>query len=229
MLGDSHWGNLRSALVGAVVAAVVMLSFPAVAAVGDALKLGQANSANAVTSLSGSAAANLRLTNSQAGAPALDLRVQDGSAPLAVNSITKVQYLNADRLDGKHGRAYSLEANKPKVSSCSEANIDNGDDWACPMTITLPATGSVLMSGSVDFYNDSASHDDVWCGFYLGGSPEPSSVRQVTIPPGDWGTCTSDVRVAAGAGTYTLEFQLNGVGANTGPAHGSAWMLFVSS
>ena len=108
MRGDAGWGYVKSGLVGAVVAAVVLLAFPAVSAVGNGLILGQNNSADAVTSLSGAATANLRITNSQAGAPALDLRVVSGSAPLKVNSTTRVPNLNADRLDGKHGGAYAL-------------------------------------------------------------------------------------------------------------------------
>jgi hypothetical protein len=79
-----------------------MLSLPVVAAVGDALKLGQANNADAVTSLSGSSAASLRITNNRADSPALDLRVVAGSSPFKVGSTVKVRYLNADLLDGKH-------------------------------------------------------------------------------------------------------------------------------
>lgn len=99
---DPGWGYVKAGLVGAVAAAVVMLSLPVVAAVGDAFTLGQGNSANAVTSLQGSAAANLRLTNDREGAPALDLRVTSGAAPLKVDSSVRVAMLNADLLDGKH-------------------------------------------------------------------------------------------------------------------------------
>jgi hypothetical protein len=106
--GDSHWTLARGLLIGAVVTAVVMLSFPVVAAVGSNLILGQSNSADAITSLSGAAATNLRITNTQAASPALDLRVVSGSAPLKVNSTARVANLNADRLDGKHGGAYAL-------------------------------------------------------------------------------------------------------------------------
>ena len=84
--GDPGWGYLRGLLVGALVAAVLMLSFPVVAAVGGNFILGRANTADAVTSLSGSAAVNLRITNSQAVSPALDLRVTSGSTTFEVNS-----------------------------------------------------------------------------------------------------------------------------------------------
>ena len=72
------------------------------AAVGDPLTLGQANSAgDALTRL----VANLpgpvlRLTNTGAG-PALDLRVEGGAPPLKVNTGVKVTGLNADKLDGR--------------------------------------------------------------------------------------------------------------------------------
>jgi hypothetical protein len=95
-------GNVRGALIGAVAATVVMLSLPVVAAVGDALKLGQANTADAVTSLSGSSAASVRITNNRASSPALDLRVVEGAPPFKVGSTVKVRYLNADLLDGRH-------------------------------------------------------------------------------------------------------------------------------
>ena len=144
MFGDSQWSNLRSALIGAVVAAVVLVTFPAAAAVGSSLILGEGNSADAVTSLSGSATTNLRITNTRTGSPALTLRVEEGAAPLAVNSLRRVRYLNADRLDGKHGAAYALADEQPKAASCSASVIADGRDWACPMTIEVPATGSVL-------------------------------------------------------------------------------------
>ena len=229
MFGDSQWSNLRSALIGAVVAAVVLVTFPAAAAVGSSLILGEGNSADAVTSLSGSATTNLRITNTRTGSPALTLRVEEGAAPLAVNSLRRVRYLNADRLDGKHGAAYALADEQPKAASCSASVIADGRDWACPMTIEVPATGSVLLSGSVDFYNNSGSADVVWCGFYLDDDPEPTTVHDVTIQPHAFGTCASDLRVAAGAGTYTLEFRLSGVGTNTAIDQGGSWMLFVAS
>jgi hypothetical protein len=105
---DPGWGYVKAGLVGALAAAVIMLSFPVVAAVGGNLVLGQGNSADAVTSLSGAATANLRISNTQAGAPAVDLRVASGAAPLKVNSTTRVANLNADRVDGKHSGAFAL-------------------------------------------------------------------------------------------------------------------------
>ena len=77
---DPGWSHLKAGLVGALVAAVGLLSFPVVAAVGDTLLLGRQNSADAVTQLSGSATVNLRLTNNQPAAPALEFARGRGGA-----------------------------------------------------------------------------------------------------------------------------------------------------
>jgi NAD-dependent dihydropyrimidine dehydrogenase PreA subunit len=63
---------------------------------------GVSNTVEAVTSMVGSLAdaAILQLKNT-GGGPALDLQVQSDKAPMTVNSETKVQKLNADKVDGK--------------------------------------------------------------------------------------------------------------------------------
>jgi len=107
---DSGWGYAKAGFVGAVVAAVLMLSFPVVAAVGNALMLGQTNSVDATTWLSGTVDANLRLTNTKPGSPALDLHVVPGAPPLEVSSRKRVPKLNADLLDGKHASYFAAAA-----------------------------------------------------------------------------------------------------------------------
>ncbi|MBM3695757.1 MAG: hypothetical protein FJW79_07485 [Actinobacteria bacterium] len=106
---NRHHSLPRAVLVVTVIAVVVLAAFPVIAAVGDNLILGKPNTADATTFLTGAAPnSNLRIINSQAGAPALDLRVQAGSPPLQVNSAGWIRFLNADRLDGKHAAAFSL-------------------------------------------------------------------------------------------------------------------------
>ena len=150
--GDPGWGYLRGLLVGALVTAVLMLSFPVVAAVGDR---GQANSADGVTSLSGASAANLRVTNSQAGAPALDLRVVSGAAPLRVNSKTMVANLNADLLDGKHASAFSPRAHAhtgvylPVGGVAADASLLDGQDSTAFSPAAHAHTGVYLPVGGV--------------------------------------------------------------------------------
>jgi len=223
MYHDPGWGYVKAGLVGAFVAALVMMSVPVVAAVGDALKLGQANTANQVTDLSGSAAAgNLRLTNNLAGAPALNLKVTSGSAPFKVDSGAWVRWLNADRLDGRD--ADQLRAIS---SQCQNDSIPAGSNWTCTMTITIPRAGYLLMSGSVDIYETSGAGSSPWCTFSIDGTVLPASHRYLYIDQWEAGVCSSEIRGQRGAGTYTVTFDLGGVGAASFPDDGSAWVLFI--
>jgi hypothetical protein len=79
------------ALVLALMFGVASMAF---GANGDFFKIGRANLASAVSTL----------TRSGAG-PALSLKVGSG-APLAVNSSTKVANLNADKVDGLEGASF---------------------------------------------------------------------------------------------------------------------------
>ena len=100
-------GRATVFLVGlAVILALVFgAASAALGANGQAWVLGQGNVATAITSLGGAGGVNgpmVRITNNDADAndTALDLRVQSGEAPLAVNSPTRVTNFNADQLDG---------------------------------------------------------------------------------------------------------------------------------
>jgi hypothetical protein len=71
---------------------------------GARFQLGQTNTVNAVTKLVGTVAGpSLQVDNNSAdaGATALDLKVEPGKAPMRVDSDTKVANLNADKIDGK--------------------------------------------------------------------------------------------------------------------------------
>jgi hypothetical protein len=61
----------------------------------------------------------LRVDNNseEAGATALDLRVEPGKAPMKVNSATKVALLNADKVDGKDATAFYAAGSKVADSS----------------------------------------------------------------------------------------------------------------
>jgi hypothetical protein len=84
-----------------VLALVLGLATMALAAApGDPFKLGKNNTINRLSALVGSTAnAMLKIDNNGSG-PALDLRVEPGSAPMTVDSETRVDRLNADELDG---------------------------------------------------------------------------------------------------------------------------------
>ena len=97
-------GRLTSSLFGLALLLVLALELgpTALAAVpGDPLRLGQPNTTDALTSLTGSAAtALLKLDNNGSG-PALNLQVQPGRPPLEASADAgKALNLNADKLDG---------------------------------------------------------------------------------------------------------------------------------
>ena len=72
--------------------------------VGARFDLGKTNTVNAISRLVGSVGGpNLLIDNNStnSSATALDLRVESGKPPLKVNSETKVDKLNADKLDGQ--------------------------------------------------------------------------------------------------------------------------------
>lgn len=77
--------------------------------IGATFNLGKRNTVDRLSSLIGSTdKALLFIDNNNAGAnaTALDLRVEPGLAPMAVNSSTKVNNLNADLLDGRSASAF---------------------------------------------------------------------------------------------------------------------------
>lgn len=88
-----------------MLAVVVSVGSTALAAVpGDPLKLGRINAVDAVTRLIGTKNnALLRIENDSKGldATALDLQVDPQKPPLKTNSLTKVENLHADLLDGR--------------------------------------------------------------------------------------------------------------------------------
>jgi hypothetical protein len=95
--------SFRSALVGGLVAGLLMAGVPVVASVGDAILAWQNNSANQTTNLKGSAEfQNFKITNTRATGVAARFVVEPGNPPFHVPSGVTVPKLNADRIDGVH-------------------------------------------------------------------------------------------------------------------------------
>lgn len=135
--------------VAVMIAMVVGAASAAFAGNGDPWRLGQGNVATKITSLGGSLGVNgpmARLTNNNAGTDdtALELRVQQGEAPMRVNSSTRVDNLNADQLDGQDSSQF-VKNNVYKAESAVDAGTALGDGTfvkgqACN-------TGDILLSG----------------------------------------------------------------------------------
>jgi hypothetical protein len=100
-------GTATTMGVAVMLAVVLGVGTTALAAVpGDPFKLGRTNSIDVMSTLVGSASGTLlRITNNGSG-PALDLRVEEGEAPMNVNSTARVNGLNADQIDGKDFTAF---------------------------------------------------------------------------------------------------------------------------
>jgi hypothetical protein len=114
-----------------MIAVVLGVGTTALAAVpGDPLKLGRINAIGKVTQLVGTTDnAMLRIDNDSKGpdATALDLEVDPQKPPLETNSLTKVENLHADLLDG---RSASQFANGVGGTAVDADNLDGKDSTA---------------------------------------------------------------------------------------------------
>jgi len=148
--------------VAVMLAITVGLASTALAAApGDPFKLGRTNTIDEITKLIGSSSeAILRINNNGSG-PALDLRVEQGEAPMNVNSTTQVDDLNADQLDGQSASDFISE-DKTYTTSASEVGAGEGTD--------------------VELSADCDSGDSVLGGG--GGGPFPPDLLRVSEPIG---------------------------------------------
>jgi hypothetical protein len=228
MLKQDRWGSLRTALAGGIVGALLVMAVPVMAGVGDPLKLGQANSANAVTRLSGRAATNLLINNTKAGAPAADLRVAPGSAPLRVNSRTRVKNLNADLLDNRTGNFYAPAYRLPVAEFCGRSGgTPPGVGEECEMQITARRAGTLLMSGSGGAEGDGLMN----CRFEVDGKKVPNSQQVILLEEttdfDDRVVCSSNVGLDVSPGQHTVKFVIDPT-AEVGGSDFSAFVLLLT-
>ena len=114
--------------VAVLLALTVGFASTALAAVpGDPFKLGRTNTIDNMSTLIGSASDALLRINNNGSGPALDLRVQEGEAPMNVNSTTQVNALNADQVDGKSASDLISE-DKIYTTSVFEGGTGEGTD-----------------------------------------------------------------------------------------------------
>ncbi|GAB2769046.1 hypothetical protein GCM10027020_22660 [Nocardioides salsibiostraticola] len=129
MLATSH-----SRIIAVLLAAVVLIggaNLAAYAANGKPLLLGKNNTATKKTTVK----------NTGSG-PALRLKTKPGQPPLKVNRTTKVNKLNADRVDGKHASDLETRAYRYQMTSTAASGSH---------TISFPglAPGTYLMNYSI--------------------------------------------------------------------------------
>ena len=157
--------HLRSALIGGLVAGLIVTALPAMAAVvGDALELGTTNTINKTTTLRvGSRRAALAVTNTRTG-PALQVKGQRnvvkitaeaGKSPIWVNAAAgTAKNLSADKLDGLDSSAF-LGASAKAV----DAELLDGMDstaFLVDATAFLGATAQAADSNLLDGLDSTA-------------------------------------------------------------------------
>src|SRR5215210_3213562 len=200
------WG---AALTLALVLGVATMALAAVP--GDPFRLGQANTINALTRLTGNVnGAMLRIDNNSVGssATALDLQVEPGKAPMMVNSATKVASFNADRLDNKDSRALGVTVKSAWAftSDCAK-NVSSPNECA-PVTVKVPTGKHYDVTVLSSFAAVAASNTTV---FYCSavrtstsnGCLNANSIISLAANYAESGASSGEA-ISLSAGTYTF-------------------------
>jgi hypothetical protein len=170
-------------MVVAMTALIISISGAAVAANGGSFTLGRKNVATGTTILNGRVnGPSLTVRNQFAspGSSGLRVAVPKGSAPLVVNSRTKVKNLNADLLDGLDSRAFRRPvAASPAVHSRS--NI------AAPATFVMGPTYTAAIDSicDVELVGQLAASQTSGLGPYFRAAIKRGP--QVSVTDNDWG------------------------------------------
>jgi hypothetical protein len=210
---------MQGAFAGGVGAAVVMAAGVAMAGtgVGGVFNLGQSNSVNATSTLTGATAApSLQVTNTSTGtgATGIGVTVPLSKPPLKVNSATRVANLNADYVDGYGSAGFVRTGQSSDVTAFTVISLSSRRE----VTISAPHPGLVMLQGTL--YMES---HDTGCAPCYGqarlSEPAASLVSPVTVQRIDAGSHSDNQTVSLGytfpakAGTHTYSLD---VGSNSG-------------
>jgi hypothetical protein len=209
----------------------LLLAMPAAVSAVAGLVLGEENTTGGRTGLTAaSGSATLRLANTHSGGSALSLAVEAGNPPLKVNSTSKVQKLNADKVDGLS--AHQLL----RIAHDSTTDVgSNVEGTMLTVSVKAPFDGYLLITGGVN--SDGALGDGayVWCNFELDGLKIPESERlisnKIITANGDIETfysyCESSVTVPITAGTHTVNLHWEATSASPNPEEATLSALYV--
>ena len=185
----------RSALIGALVAALLMMALPSGAASGDNVILGQNNDADVRTNFTGPGSLGVSSSKSvriRSNRTPLTLLATNGDPPLDVDSDALVDQLNVDEVDGYDaaGLVRSIGDKTENVGSVAaiESRLLGSDSLNAPGDGFLQLSGGFSADGAVLAGIPDASY----CWFEIDGSVVDESVRQV----GSNGTCHARVQVS---------------------------------
>ena len=213
----------------AVVAALTLATASVAVAgsgIGGVFNLGQTNTVNAITKLTGSVAgSSLQIINNStnAAATALNLQVASGKPPLKVNSTTKVANLNADRLDGKDSTELAPILRSQQDGSNGGQGV-TGTTEVNSVAIQAPVNGVLMISGTayvnswepaaIDYalnpkVDGSNATPAGWGAYYSADVGDPSSGSGA---PGSRFTLTYTVSQPVNAGSHTVTQELGQFG-----------------
>jgi hypothetical protein len=134
---------VKGVVLGAVVSAGALMSTSAFAGtgVGSLFNLGQTNTVNGVTALSGSTnGTQLHIENTNRGksAAGLGIKVATDRPPLIVNSTAKVEHLNADFVDGRDANAFQRATKAHCDFGRGIAEIEPDGKTSCTTSAGIP-------------------------------------------------------------------------------------------
>ncbi len=178
------------ALVAGVVSLAVAEQTPSGGATASALLKGVQNTANAVTTL----------INNGTG-PALSLQVQPGSAPFTVNSETKVDDLNADKVDGNDSTAFVSATDDGKAP---DSELLDGKDSTEFLGAKAKAADSDKLDGQDYTAFASASTGKAYAS--EGGPTTGKVVTEMSLPEGIYViTGTANARIGPLSGDADIK------------------------
>ena len=168
--------DLRSALIGGVIAGLVMTALPAVAGVGDTAIVGQQNkSASRATTFQGLGGNGVLRARSTRDTPALDLQVNGNAAPMTVDSTGRVKNLNADMVDGRNAR--DLEVLAAHAGGNQAEIVTPTDEVVRSVTLQVPTDGVVIVNSTASPVEPTAG-DIVRCSITTGTTTDDAFVQR---------------------------------------------------
>jgi hypothetical protein len=246
--------DFRTALVGGIIGALVVgVLTPVGAAIGDVMKVGRANTADATTTIRGSSAATLNLVQQDPTGKAMRLK-----GPGAGN---KVKRLNADRLDGLSSTAFlragaqandsdevdGFDANglvrvaHAETFDVNETTVFGGNHWGDILStqVTAPTPGLLFMVGGAESWlGSSSAYGDIYiCMIRVNRTEVIGSGRHVQVAYGDpphiyngEEDCSTNGVQEVSAGTHTVDLRVTHRGTSAPQAmfqDASLQVLFV--
>jgi hypothetical protein len=205
--------HVVSGLVGGLLVAVILAGPSAIAAVGDALRIGALNTGNARTTVQGDTNhALVKIVNTQ-GSNDNALSLVSSGPNLQISNTRKINRLNADQVDDLSAR----EIVRAEHAYTEDGPDDEGE--ALGLTITAPVDGILLIGGEVNV----GANDGYQCQLAVDG--------HYALDPGirfDWDAkkCTTTAAFDVEAGTHDVGVFITAED-NVDVYETSLWAIFV--